>query len=252
MFWFAVSFLTRLPVPERTHQASAETLARAPLCFPLVGALIGLGTGLLALLLARVLPAPLAILIALAVEARATGAMHEDALADAADALGGGWSREDVLRILKDSRLGTYGTLALVFGVGLRYVAMVSLPPERFLGAVVLAAAGGRLVMLYLLAMLPPIPERRSLSGDLGGGITRAGRLLAGMALVPAALWLLRALPATQLLILLALAILCCAGFLRWYRSYLDARLGGSTGDLLGTSSFVGQLIVLIVLSMQL
>jgi adenosylcobinamide-GDP ribazoletransferase len=243
MLWFAVAFLTRLPVPSHAHHVEASVRARAPLCFPFVGCVIGLLTAAVALGLGEFLPFPLAVLVALAVEARMTGAMHEDALADAGDALGGGWSRDDVLRILKDSRLGTYGTLALVFGIGLRFYAMISLPREWFLPCVVFAAGAGRWAMLWLLAILPPIPERASLSGDLGAGITPALRWVAGLPLLPVLIVLLADFGGQLLL-----AALLCAGFLAWYRAYLQRRLGGSTGDLLGASAFIGQLIVLIAL----
>lgn len=246
MFWFAVAFLTRFPVPRATHGVDAVTRGRSVVMFPLVGTMIGIFTAGLALLLGECLPFPLAVLIALAAEARLTGAMHEDALADAGDALGGGWSREDVLRILKDSRLGTYGTLALVFGVGLRYLAMLALPTDAFFWSVVLAAGAGRWLMLWLFAVLPPIPERASLSGDLGSSVTTWQRVGAALPLLPAAFLL-----GTDFALQLAIACVVGALFLCWYRAYLRRRLGGSTGDLLGASAFIGQLIALIALCAQ-
>jgi cobalamin synthase len=120
----AIQFLTRLPLPD-TGPAPPAALARCPVYFPLVGALLG---GLIAAVIAGLLlvwPIPLAVLVALGIEARLTGALHEDAVADYCDALGGGWTREDCLRILKDSRVGSYGVLGLTLAVALRAGALM-------------------------------------------------------------------------------------------------------------------------------
>ncbi len=114
----AIQFLTQVPM--RRSAPSAAALRTAPLYFPLVGLLIGGFTaGLLGLSMLW-WPIALAVIVALAAEAILTGALHEDALADYCDAFGGGWTRERILDILKDSRIGTYGTLGLGFGVTLR------------------------------------------------------------------------------------------------------------------------------------
>lgn len=244
MIWFAVSFLTRLPVPASAHAPSPDVVARAPVAFPLVGMAIGAGFALVALLLDVFLPWPLAVLLALAIEARATGAMHEDALADAADALGGGWDREQTLRILKDSRLGTYGTLALLFGVGLRYGATVHLPREHFFAACVLSAGAARWAMVGLLGLAPPVGGRESLSGAMGAGLSRADRWIAGAPLALPAVWLaVASTPGTFAALVLA------PTFVWWYAGYVRRRLGGTTGDLLGACAFVVQVIALLALA---
>src|SRR5262249_57362946 len=113
-FLGAVGFLTRVPVP------AGACVAPDPVFFPLVGGLIGLVTGAVIWAASHLWPMPLAVLIGLAAEAVLTGAFHEDAVADCCDGFGGGWSREDVLRIMKDSRIGSFGVLGLALALLLR------------------------------------------------------------------------------------------------------------------------------------
>src|SRR4029450_13138448 len=113
----ALAFLTRLPVRHGRVWRDADLAGSMPL-FPLVGALIGLAGGLAyALALGLGLPPWPAATLALATSIRATGRLHEDGLADVADGWGGGRTREDKLRIMRDPRLGSYGTIALVLAL---------------------------------------------------------------------------------------------------------------------------------------
>jgi cobalamin synthase len=118
----AVQFLTRLPLPGGMNQPPSDRtlLVDAVAYFPLVGALIGLVTGWLVWAAATVWPIGLAVVLAVAVEAVLTGAFHEDAVADCCDAFGGGWTREQVLHILKDSRVGSFGVLGLGLALAVR------------------------------------------------------------------------------------------------------------------------------------
>ena len=112
----AVQFLTRLPTPRLDLSDEAnrrEVLGRSTAYFPAVGGLIGAATGATILLAGRVWPMAVAVAVGLAFEAILTGAFHEDAVADFCDAFGGGWTRDDVLRILKDSRVGAFGAVGM-------------------------------------------------------------------------------------------------------------------------------------------
>lgn len=155
VFVAAIQFLTRLPVSSRP--SSSESLKLAPLFFPFVGGLVGCVTVGCICLVGLVWPAWIAVLLALSIEALLTGALHEDGLADFCDGFGGGWQREDVLRILKDSRLGTYGAVGLVFAMSLRAICLVTIldryAAEHWLpwaAAVVAAAAVARWVMVLI------------------------------------------------------------------------------------------------------
>ncbi len=111
-FLIAVMFLTRLPV-SRFVNYDPEHLSKSTVYFPLVGAIVG-SVGALTLWIASMKFSPtLSVLISMAATVLLTGAFHEDGLADSADGFGGGYTKERVLEIMKDSRIGTYGAIAL-------------------------------------------------------------------------------------------------------------------------------------------
>ena len=114
-FITAIQFLTRVPISSRA--ADAQSLRDCPRYFPLVGGMISVITVGLIWSTSLVWLIWLAVMVSLTLELRLTGAMHEDAVADCCDAFGGGWTRERVLEIMKDSRLGTYGVLGLVSAI---------------------------------------------------------------------------------------------------------------------------------------
>ncbi|MGQ0672449.1 MAG: adenosylcobinamide-GDP ribazoletransferase [Hyphomicrobium sp.] len=238
-FVAAVQFLTRIPVPrggERSLDTVREDIARGLAFFPLVGALVGAITAVVLWMFDWLLPFPVAVLAALAVEARVTGALHEDAVADVCDAFGGGWTREDVLRILKDSRIGSYGALGLGLAVALRATGLMFVDGVAMAAfALVVSGAVGRLVILALMAAMLPVPGREGLAQDLGPRATWT-TALAGAAIVSPVLvawvWIDVAGAVT--------AILLLAGFVALFRRYLLARIGGLTGDCLGFAAYIG------------
>ncbi|MFT7596440.1 MAG: adenosylcobinamide-GDP ribazoletransferase, partial [Paracoccaceae bacterium] len=127
----AVAFvlLTRLPLPTLPDHAFARQ-AHAAWAFPLVGLVVALlagGMGWAALRLG--LPASIAAGLVLGAQIMLTGAMHEDGLADTADGLWGGFNADRRLEIMKDSAIGTYGVLALILSLGLRWAALTLLLP---------------------------------------------------------------------------------------------------------------------------
>lgn len=236
----AFAFLSRLPVPAWVHEFDEGTFRRSTVWYPLVGATLGLILGALALLGAQWWPFGVALIVAMAVDLRLSGAFHEDGLADTFDALGGGWTRERKLEILKDSRLGTYGTLALVLGVFLRYSVLAALPRELFLPALVASAAIGRWAGIALRAWLPPIADRPGLTGVLAQVGAREVRL--GIAVSAPFLALLAwHTPWGAALALAAVALTIALARRSFARS-----LGGTTGDLLGATNYLAQLAVLL------
>jgi len=249
-FLAAVAFLTRIPMPDppaSTPMAGAGSATVAPstpaddfrralVFFPLVGALIG-GLAALALLaFSLVLPWPVAVLAALAVEARITGALHEDAVADFCDAFGGGTSAERILQILKDSRVGSYGTLGLGFAVAIRAAGLVALGSVALAGPVlVISGCAGRVTALAAMAAVPPLGGREGLAEVVGG---RAGwQTAAAGALVSAPVLALGIGLDWIAMIVLTFGI---ALFLLWYRQTVLSRLGGATGDCIGFAAYAG------------
>lgn len=244
-FLTAVRFLTRIPVPDRLLAPGEQpaVLRRASVIyFPLVGALVGGATAAVIAGTEYLWSTWLAVLLGLAFEALLTGAFHEDAVADFCDAFGGGWSREEVLRILKDSRVGSFGVLGLMLAVLLRAQAIVAIaPPFRF-AAVVASATLGRWLILLVLAWLPPVPDRESVTRDLAQQVglrdVAAGTFLA----VPGVVLLALVMPVQ---LLLALPVLVVTTWL--FTGYVRRRIGGVTGDCLGFACYLGQVVVLLI-----
>lgn len=233
----ALRFLTRIPVPGR--ESRVEDIARGVAWFPLVGALVGLLTALAFRGALRLWPPPLAAALAVALGLLLTGGFHEDGATDAADGLGGGWTRERVIEIMKDSRIGAYGAMALWAVLTVRWAGMAALG-QAALWALPLAMAWGRWSISAFMALLPPLAP--GLSKEVGAG--RGWRACLGatlaLALVHAALrhepGLLRA----------ALAALAAAGL---WTLYLRRRLGGQSGDLLGAGNQLVEAAVLLALA---
>lgn len=151
--WVAVGFLTRIPVGDVTRGGRVEVdMAKAVPWFPIVGAGIGALVGGTYLLADELLNVRVASLLAVGAGLLITGAFHHDGLADMADAFGGGWTVEKRLEILKDSRLGTYGTAALCVAILGEVLAVSELKGAPALGAIVVAHSLGR--AMALAAML--------------------------------------------------------------------------------------------------
>jgi adenosylcobinamide-GDP ribazoletransferase len=232
----AVALLTRVPV--RTELMRPEDLSRAVPWFPVVGAAIGLATGGAYAGGRVILPALVAASLAVGLGTLVTGAFHEDGLADSADALGGGRSREEALRILRDPRLGTFGVTALVLGLVCRIASVASLGPGPAISALVAAHALGRAAAVGVLGVLGPATGD-GLGAGYGRGL-RGGRVAAGLGLGVAAslmalgLW---AIPA-------AVAAAVGAALVGWLAA---RKLGGVTGDILGAAEQVAETLVLVL-----
>ncbi|MET0970308.1 MAG: adenosylcobinamide-GDP ribazoletransferase [Tardiphaga sp.] len=226
----AVRFLTVLPTPHTDDALRPDWLARALRYFPLVGAGIGIASACVWLIAGDWWSPTIGALLAVAASIAITGALHEDGLADTADSFGGGWSVEKRLAIMKDSRIGTYGALALGIGVALRVAALAMLPP--WIGAAALVAA-------HALARATPgfVMNRLRYAGDTAAMKVsyaevpvpppeiRAVLLFAALATLP----LLMLSPRSALLGLV-LGVLLASLLARWSRRLL----GGYTGDVLG------------------
>lgn len=243
----ALQFLTRIPVPGTAALSPAQAraaLQSAAAWFPLVGTLVGSLTAALILLLARGWPMPVAVLAALAFEAWLTGAFHEDAVADFCDGMGGGHDAGQVRRIMKDSRIGTYGTLGVLFAVGLRWLATLALPPALLVAAIVAAATFARLQAVVMMSALDPVGEGATLAKDVGGRVPLRRLGLAVVLALPGLALLAWAAPQA-----LWLAVAGAALFTWWLRRLLLRRLGGSVGDALGFAAYAAQLLVLLAAS---
>jgi len=232
--------LTRLPLPELSADAFKRQ-ARAAWAFPLAGlatALPAAAAGGAAL--AAGLPAPVAAGLILVLQILLTGAMHEDGLADCADGFWGGFTRERRLEIMKDSRIGTYGVLALVLSAGLRWSALAALLPVTGVLPVLAVAVLSRAPMAFLMTGLPQA-RSSGLSRTVGAPPVAAAWLglalsvLISVVLLGAVTTLAAALIATAALVLLAVLA--------------HRKIGGQTGDVLGATQQITEITLLIAMT---
>jgi adenosylcobinamide-GDP ribazoletransferase len=218
----ALRYLTILPLPASRVPGD---LGRAAGWFPAVGLLLGGCLVLASLALDRLAPPAVAGMLLVALWSALTGGLHLDGLADTADGLGGGWSRERALAIMRDGRSGPYGVTAIVLVLGLKAVALASLPDGLVWRTLLAAPVLGRAAPLLLARICSPArPE----------GAGRAfGAGLRWPSLVAAAL--MAATVSVATLGPWGLLPLGAAGLVTWgLAAYFRRRLGGFTGDTLG------------------
>lgn len=233
----ALGFLTVLPIGPLAQERGGAFLARAVAWFPVVGALIGAAAGLSFIVAAALgLPAPAAALIALATAAALSGGLHEDGLADLADGLGGGRSAADRLRIMRDSRIGSFGALAIVFSIAVRAALLAGMASPPAAVALVAAGALSRAPLPAIVRFLSPA---RSSGMAADAGRPDAVRTLAAvgiaLALAVAVLGVGSGLAAG------AGSAIAAAGVAMLARR----KLGGHTGDVLGGAQQAAEAAVL-------
>jgi adenosylcobinamide-GDP ribazoletransferase len=222
----AFQFLTRLPLARLGY--APDALARSAKFFPLIGAVIGLGVAAVFQWLAPHVPAMISALLAVIFSILLTGALHEDGLADSADAFGGGWTREQILTIMKDSRIGTYGAIAVTASVLLRTLLLGSLPPDRLVAYVVSAHTLCRWTILPLGCILPAARQDAGQGARLARQVSIASVLIGTIFAAAVAGYLLRG--RAWIPVAATLAITLSTGL------YYRYRIGGVTGDCFGAT----------------
>lgn len=235
----ALSFSTRVPVLHAVAATGAD-VARACWALPFAGALVGaIGALVYCVAVWAALPTMPAAALAVAATVLATGALHEDGLADVADGFGGGATRERKLEIMRDSRLGTYGACALVLSLLLRIGALADLTQPALVASALLAAhIGARAVMPAVMWFVPRAkPDGLSASAGLppvAGVVIAAilGAIALGIGLGPG--------PGAiaVLVVLVGAAVVARLSI---------AQIGGQTGDVLGAVEQVSEILILLV-----
>ena len=230
----AFQFMTRIPIcglPREPH-----ALARAAKFFPIVG----LGIGLIAAAIQRVLAGrvqhQVLALILIVYLVLITGALHEDGLADAADGFGGGWTKEKILAIMRDSRIGSFGAIAVTLSLLSRYILIDSTSSARLPGFLVASSVLSRWTSLPLGFWLPYAREDKGLGGAVAGQMPLASLLWGtGFAVVSVA------------------AVLGFGSFLPWLISlgvtaasglYFKRHLQGVTGDCFGATNQITEIAI--------
>jgi adenosylcobinamide-GDP ribazoletransferase len=270
LFLVAVQFLTRLPMPP-LREFEPNWLSRSVRYFPLVGALIGLiGAGVW-WLSSRCFPPSVAVGLSMSASLLLTGALHEDGFADVCDGFGGGASRESILAIMKDSRVGAYGAIGIAMMLGLKWATLASLPraslPILFIGAHMTSrwCATGLIWRLQYART-----DADAKSRPFAGGLSTADWVLSGalgvlvlLAFLALLSFLTLQAPPPPLLPLRAIVDPAAGADLPWARilvpaaaaaaaiaflagTYFKKRIGGYTGDCLGAAQQLAELSFLL------
>jgi adenosylcobinamide-GDP ribazoletransferase len=235
----ALRFLTRLPLPHADPVGGA-VLAHSVWAFPLAGIAVGvIGAVVYALAHRLGLPPWPAAALALAATLAATGALHEDGLADTADGFGGGDTREAKLDIMRDARIGAYGVCALVLSLLLRSAALASLGRSGAVAAALLAAhAAARAAIPVVMLLVRP-----ARSDGLAYAAGQPSGTRAGIAAALGAIVLIVCLgPARAIIAVMVLAVAVAL-----VARLSVAQIGGQTGDVLGAVEQVAEIAVLLV-----
>jgi len=246
LFFTALMFYTRLPVPKSIDH-SADALNRATVFFPLIGWIVGaIGVGVYWLCTVLFPPQFLPILFSMVATVWVTGAFHEDGFADVCDGFGGGWTKAQILTIMKDSRLGTYGTIGLGLLLAIKFFALQAmLTVEAFSWVLALKYVSGhslsRLTAATVIRALPYAREDLDAKAKpIAQGITGPQLAIATL-LGLAPLLALMALTGLWIYSLFLIPLL----LLRWRLIYFfDKWLGGYTGDCLGATQQLAEVII--------
>jgi adenosylcobinamide-GDP ribazoletransferase len=229
----AFMLLTRLPAGTLTSQL--PELAHARWAFPIVGCIVG---GIIAasyiILSLLLLPSFAAAILAITAGLFSTGAIHEDGLADCADGFGGGQNREKKLAIMRDSAIGSYGTLSLIIIMGLRISLLSMLPAKlEIVTPIIICAVISRYAMVGYLCLLPaarPDGLGNQASGNQTSGDNISALLLAGLIALPA--FVIGAF-GLKYVIIAIVSVALIWGVIAKYQ------LGGQTGDVCGAGQII-------------
>lgn len=238
LFFIAFQFLTIIPLPFKVDCRDGD-MGRSMRWFPLVGLLLGVVLWGVDRLFGLILPQPLVAALLVVTLAAVTGALHLDGLADVFDAFGARGDRERFLSVMKDSATGAIGAVALVLAMLLKLQALVHLPATYRYGGLILFPAIARLSQVLMT-----VGAHRARNDGLGAHfVSTAGKmeLCIAIATLSAAAWLLCGMAGI-------IASLAAALFTGLSRGYFHRRLGGVTGDIIGCTSELVEILALLVL----
>jgi adenosylcobinamide-GDP ribazoletransferase len=244
-FLLALGFFTRIPVPSFVDFQESD-LNHSAKYFPLIGIIVGVvGAGIF-VLSAQFFPQNIAVLISMASTIYLTGAFHEDGLADSTDGLGGGWQREQILTIMQDSRLGTYGAVALLLMLFTKFQLLNSLNSFLVPFALVAGHALSRLAAVYVMATLSytkPAGKAKPLATAIDFKdlmVATVFGLLPFLLVVGLLLVNNHSLEISVKFMLMTLLPVLLSWL--WWRQKIHKWLGGYTGDTLGAMQQITEL----------
>ncbi len=239
-FFNALMFYSRIPCPKWVSYTN-ENLNRSRKYFPLVGWIIGAIGAIVFYLTQLFLPVGVAILLSMISTILATGAFHEDGFADVCDSFGGGWSKAQILTIMKDSRVGAYGTIGMILILGLKFCCLFYLSESLsvFLPALVCAHVSSRFIASTFIETHEYVQDLdKSKSKPITSSRLSKAEISYSFIFV-----LLAILVENHLTIAFAVAFVIAYLSKIYLAFYFQKHIGGYTGDCLGTTQQVSEVV---------
>ena len=235
----AIMFFTRIPCPKWIGH-STEMLNLASMYFPLVGIIVGGFNALLFYFLTFILPTPLSLLISIIATILLTGAFHEDGFSDFCDGFGGGWTKEKILEIMKDSRVGVFGVIGIVSMLGTKYATLLSIVDNLLI--IYILIVGHSISRLFsnsfMLSCEYVQADQLSKAKPLATKLSK-GRFFFSILFGLSPILLFNSY--SILLIIIPLIPLKL-----YFRKYLIKWIGGYTGDCLGAMQQISEVVIYI------
>ena len=235
LFFTALMFLTRIPVPKWVGY-SEENINKCNRYFPLVGGIIGIIGGFVFLLANFIFPQKIAIILSMSSTIILTGAFHEDGFADFCDGFGGGMTKEKILEIMKDSRMGAYGTIGMILILLLKFFALSSLPASTIIPALICGHSLSRTIAVSTMYSLPYVREDE---------LSKSKPVTKNLHISD--LWIAIIIGVSTLLLfknwsvfIIVIPVLLTKF---WFDRYLKKRIGGYVGDCLGAMQQVSEIV---------
>jgi adenosylcobinamide-GDP ribazoletransferase len=235
IFFTALMFFTRIPCPKWVDH-SEEYLNKSSRYFPVVGVLVGSISALFFYGFQFILPKEIALLLSMVASVLTTGAFHEDGFADVCDGFGGGWTKEKILLIMKDSRLGTYGVIGIGLMLLLKWISLNDLPAQTL---VITLIAGHTVSRLNAVSLI--FTDEYAREDDTSKTKPLATKMSTGGLVFAVIAGLLPLLLFANFYVWITVIPLL---IVRWYFSrYFKKWIGGYTGDCLGAVQQVSEVV---------
>lgn len=235
LFFTAIMFITRIPVPKWVGY-SETNLNKCNRYFPLVGIIVGAIGGLVYWLADFILPQSISVILSMISTILLTGAFHEDGFADVCDGFGGGWTKDKILEIMKDSRVGAYGMVGMILLLMLKYFTLSSLPSPIFIPALI---AGHSISRTFAVSTMYNLPYVREDELSKSKPVTKNLHI--------ADLWIAIIIGLSSFLFLknwmIFLTVIPLLISKIWLEHYFKKWIGGYVGDCLGTIQQVTEVV---------
>ncbi len=244
IFLNALLFYTRIRVP-RSVVCNEETLNSAYRYLPLVGTIVGIVGAAMLWAASLIMPVNGAVMVAMVAMLLTTGAFHEDGLADFADGFGAGHNKESIMRIMKDSHIGTYGVITLICSTLLKFSLISSIVEASYdildaLIIILLAQTISRFTPVIMLATTSYVRSEKSKATHASLGVGATSLIVAGViSIAPLILLGWRAM---------SLYLASAALLISVFRAYTNSKIGGCTGDTLGALQQIAEILFYIVI----